>query len=286
MSKIILTVGLPGSGKTTWANEEMAKNPGRYKNVNKDDLRAMIDNSHWSRKNESFILAVRDQIVRQALKDGLDVIVSDTNLDSSHKEQMLKIVADFPGTTVEEKSFLDVSIDTCIERDLKRSRSVGEKIIRQMYERYIRKDAAAVEIIPGLPSAIICDLDGTLAILNGRDPYNASTCFNDGVNTPVQQLVNQMKQLGHAVIFMSGRESKYRTETIMWLETKAHVKYDGLFMRETGDSRKDSLVKKELYEREVKGKYNVQFVLDDRDQVVELWRSLGLPCFQVNYGNF
>jgi hypothetical protein len=65
------------------------------------------------------------------------------------------------------------------------------------------------------------------------------------------------------------------------------IPYHALFMRSTGDIRKDSVVKKELFEANVKGKYFINFVLDDRDQVIDLWRlELGLPCLQVNYGDF
>ena len=57
-------------------------------------------------------------------------------------------------------------------------------------------------------------------------------------------------------------------------------------MRKTGDFRKDSIVKKELFDENVRGKYNIEFVLDDRNQVVEMWRSIGLVCLQVADGNF
>jgi hypothetical protein len=57
-------------------------------------------------------------------------------------------------------------------------------------------------------------------------------------------------------------------------------------MREAGDSRKDSIVKQELYERHIKPSYDVFVVLDDRNQVVDMWRSLGLVCLQVAPGDF
>jgi hypothetical protein len=57
-------------------------------------------------------------------------------------------------------------------------------------------------------------------------------------------------------------------------------------MRPTGDQRKDNIVKRELFDTWVRGKYNVRFCLDDRDQVVEGWRAMGLTCFQVQPGAF
>jgi hypothetical protein len=58
-------------------------------------------------------------------------------------------------------------------------------------------------------------------------------------------------------------------------------------MRPAKDYRRDAIIKKEIFDREVAGKYYIEFVLDDRDQVVEMWRKeRKLTCFQVNYGAF
>jgi hypothetical protein len=57
-------------------------------------------------------------------------------------------------------------------------------------------------------------------------------------------------------------------------------------MRKSGDLRKDSIVKQEIYEQFILNQYNTAFVLDDRDQVVRVWRDLGLTCLQVVYGDF
>ena len=57
-------------------------------------------------------------------------------------------------------------------------------------------------------------------------------------------------------------------------------------MRKGGDKRIDSIVKKELYRKYIEPFYRVKLVLDDRNQVVDMWRDLGLPCWQVAPGNF
>ena len=76
-----------------------------------------------------------------------------------------------------------------------------------------------------------------------------------------------------------------RAETEKWLEDK-EVEYVALFMRPEGDHRKDNIVKEEIFNNHIRNKYNVIFVLDDRNQVVEMWRSLGLKCLQVADGDF
>lgn len=62
--------------------------------------------------------------------------------------------------------------------------------------------------------------------------------------------------------------------------------YEALYLRPNGDKRKDYVVKRQIYEESVKDKFNVLFVLEDRDQVVKMWREIGLTCFQVEYGDF
>lgn len=131
-----------------------------------------------------------------------------------------------------------------------------------------------------IQKAIICDLDGTLAVL-GRDPYDATNAHLDTLNLPVAKVLSLYDG---KIILVSGRESKYRAQTEKWLATH-NICYDALFMRKTRDYRKDFVIKKEIYDQEIKGKYEIEFVLDDRDQVVKMWREMGLSCFQV-YGNF
>jgi len=145
-----------------------------------------------------------------------------------------------------------------------------------------------------LKPAIICDLDGCLALLNGRSPFKPATCDEDLLNEPVASVVRWAFDNGNKIIFMSGREARYSQPTIGFLEKHGFYAKDGqhipgyfLHMRQTGDFRKDSIIKRELYEKYVLGKYNVLFILDDRKQVVDMWRlAYGLPVFQVAEGNF
>jgi predicted kinase len=140
MRKIILLRGLPGSGKSTWARAMIRKNPDQYKRVNKDDLRMMIDDDMWSSSNEKFILHIRNVIIAEALKSGKDVIVDDTNLHPKHEKYLRKVALEF-GAVLEFQDFLDISVEECIARDSKRSKPVGEKIIREMATRYLSQNS-------------------------------------------------------------------------------------------------------------------------------------------------
>ena len=136
------------------------------------------------------------------------------------------------------------------------------------------------------PPAVICDLDGTLALITDRDPYDAEFCINDQLNVPVADLIKAENKNGAAIVLVSGRSESSRSNTIAWLK-KYDIPFQGLFMRPVEDFRKDAIVKREIYDQFIDSVYSIKYVLDDRDQVVDMWRNvLKLPCFQVNYGTF
>jgi predicted kinase len=293
--------GLPGSGKSTYAKQIVDQNPNLYKRINRDDMRMMFDNGFVSDKNEKFVKQVRDLLIIKALEDGKSVIVDDTNLSKTNFNRISQLVHKFnkdnnDTVTVEIKN-MDTSVEECIERDRNRDRKVGEDVIMGMYRTNILKEKSNNHFSnkqqpvyrlhdPSLPNAIICDLDGTLALMNGRSPFDASTCESDLPNTPVVNMVKHYHALGYKIILASGREDIHKPQTLAWLE-KYGISFDQLFMRAGGDHRKDSIVKREIFETHIEGKYNVELVLDDRNQVVDLWRKdLQLPCFQVYYGDF
>ena len=153
-------------------------------------------------------------------------------------------------------------------------------------KKFLKDEPIYCEQNPDLPKAIICDLDGTLALMNGRNPFNASKCDRDVLNVPVANLLKNYKTLGHKILLVSGRDEIYKEPTLRFLEKHA-ITFDALLMRKAKDQRKDSIIKTEIYTEFIKDKYFIEFVLDDRNQVVDTWRKeLKLPCFQVYYGEF
>lgn len=280
--KLILTRGLPASGKSTWA-KKMVDEQG-FKRVNKDDIRAMLDNGNWNHKNESLVIDIRDYIVGLCLGKGYDVIVDDTNLNPTHFNHLKELFKDQLDVIDLEVKDFDVPLEECIRRDIGRPNTVGEKVIKKMYRQYLAPKVEKPELIPGKPFAIICDLDGTLALFGDKDPYNRDFTKDD-LNEPVANLVKLLAKTGKSVIYVSGRSHKYFHQTASWL-SEHDLPNGETFMRADNDFRKDFIVKQELYEKNIKGNYNIEFVLDDRNQVVELWRSLGLTVFQVAEGDF
>lgn len=137
--------------------------------------------------------------------------------------------------------------------------------------------------------AVLCDLDGTLCLRGDRSPYDYSQVINDTANRPVLTILNALYNNGLEVIFLSGRPESCREDTERWLMTNfstGFCTYVGLFMRPDGDNRRDWVVKEELFTKYIRHNYNIICALDDRNQVVDMWRAIGLTCLQVAEGNF
>lgn len=281
MSKILMLKGLPASGKSTYAKELVAR--GGWKRVNKDDLRAMLDNSKWSKANEKFVLTMRDNIIYNALAQQQSVVVDDTNFNPVH-EQALRDISDELKIPFEVE-FIDTPLEECLERNIHRPSPVREHVITDMYNQYL-KPKPEVYTPPNAPKAILVDIDGTLAhgINVTRKPYEWLKVGTDTVDPVIKDMI-WMASDQYKVVLLSGRDSICRQETIKWLREN-NITYDELFMRPVDDSRKDSIVKRELFEENIRDRYNVVYVLDDRNQVVEMWRSMGLKVLQVADGNF
>jgi hypothetical protein len=286
--KIILTRGLPGSGKSTWAIEYVNKSNGRAKRVNKDLLREMIDAGIYSRINEQLIIEVRNELVNIWLENGVEtVIVDDTNFEEKHFETMTNIAHLYSNVAVEYKDFLDVTLDRCIERDALRAKPVGEKVIRDMHQRYILPTLQDQFINVKNGNAIICDIDGCAAHRTNRNWFEYEKVINDEPDFAVRNIVNAFYDKGYTILFVSGREGTEVCQelTQRWLNENG-FKHHALYMRNEGDHRRDSIVKEEIYNTLIRDKFNVEFVLDDRNSVCAKWREIGLKCLQVQLGDF
>lgn len=282
MNRLTITRGLPASGKSTFARKLLENSSSVWKRVNRDDLRAMVDNGKWSKSNEKFIVAAQEAMVRDVLSRGLSAVVDDTNLAPSVVERWRSVAGEM-GVDFQIEDFTHVPLDVCIERDVKREASVGEKVIRRMWRDHLQ-EANRVEMDPNLPKCIIVDMDGTMALLNGRSPYDASTCEQDSPNPHVVKVVKMFKH-DFQIVVTSGREDKDREPTVRWLHAQG-ITFARLHMRASGDQRKDADIKEEILRTKILPEFQVAFCIDDRNQVVDRWRFLGLECWQVQEGSF
>jgi predicted kinase len=313
---LVITRGLPASGKSTWARAWVANGPRRAR-VNRDDLRMMTYGRYvlagWQ---EEVVTSAQRAAVEVMLRDGVDVVVDDTNLRLRHARTWADLAGRL-GTRFEVRDFTDVPLEVCLARDARRlaagERGVGEQVLRDLYARFLASGpllpvptpappaAPPPDVPPGstttptatggyvpdqtLPPAWIVDVDGTLALMSGRSPYAWHRVGEDAPNPPVVELVRALRGAGNAIVVVSGRDGVARRATAAWLD-RHEIPHDVLLMRARGDGRRDSVVKREIFETVIRRTWQVRGVLDDRDQVVRMWRDLGLTCAQVAPGDF
>jgi len=302
--KMTLTRGLPGSGKTTWAK----KQKGSIR-INRDDIREMLfNNILYSPEQEEQVTIIQHGAVKNALKSGYDVILDDTNLNPRYVRHLLKIAQSFDAE-VEFKDFTNVSVDECLanirQRVAEGGRDVEKNVVQGMFDRYIKGRTELpkiqlptydlkpyVEREPGYRIfhekewAVIVDIDGTVAKMIDRGPYDWARVGEDAPVEDVITAVRAMSELGYLILFTSGRDGSCYEATKAWLEENFSTWGWNLLMRTAKDNRPDWIIKAEIFDKEIRNKYNIRCVFDDRDQVVSMWRKLGLTVFQVAEGDF
>ena len=284
------TKGYPGSGKSTLARKLVNDSKGKLVRVNRDDLR--IAHPKWKRGKfnsevEKDVLKARDEAVKSALDSGLSVISDDTNLGPRYDTHWASVAKKYKIPVVclnfmDPSSEYYVSVDTCIKQDLLRDASVGKDVILKMYYTNTPINAVDPEVLTHLPDAIIMDIDGTLAHMGDRSPYDDTKYDTDLVDESLKWLLgifgtHNSVFAGVKILIVSGREASQlaETQTKNWLK-KHDIEYDELHMRKCGDHRKDDVVKLEIYETKIKFRYNVRLVFDDRKRVARMWEEQGL----------
>lgn len=296
-----MTVGIPASGKTTWARQKL-REENRIKRVCKDDLRDMLDNGEFSMKNERYIVDMRNEMVESALLRGYDVIVDDTNFSDDHWRDMCNTAKRVGNVKVTEIYF-DISLKEAKRRNEKRDEEerVPEHIIENMFKKHVRGGSSVSQREKFFPEvthphfdsdksqlidSIIVDLDGTLALNNSGRGYNEfMRVMEDDPNIPLVNVVNKLAEDYDQLIILTGRSEECEKECREWLEA-FEVPFDRIFMRDEHDSRQDTKIKKEIYKNEIHENCFVNLVIDDRMSVVNMWRSLGIPTLQVQKGTF
>lgn len=286
--KVYILKGLPASGKSSIAEKMLREaQPNSIKRINKDLLREMFDFGVHTGKSEGFIILARNLLIDLALTEGMNVIVDDTNLNPVHESAIRNLVSNRNRTTAETTQVIvqevHTPIEECIERDLKRPNSVGEKVIKEMYNKWMKPKWAPAVQNPDLPNAIIVDIDGTIAEMIGRSPYDWERVGEDEPKYKIIKLIQAYTaQEAAELIFVSGRDGICYQETEQWLKDNLE---DGelfkLFMRPVGDPRPDQEVKLEIYNNHIKDQYHVDLVFDDRLSVCRLWHGLGLQLLRV-----
>jgi hypothetical protein len=299
MPKLQVTVGLPASGKTSWAKGQLKKSKDTVA-FSYDDFRLMLFNDVQNGgKGEELVRRLLFQGVREALSQGFNVIVHNTTLTDSAKQKWQTLTNEYnlyaapahkeyfnnrdkAKLTLEFVDFTKVSADTCIGRDN----------LRQGHERVsppvIWNMALHAGLLKGYfdpnKKIVIVDVDGTLADHEGvRGPYDEHKVHLDKSYDVVVEWVRSLAHVEptYQVVIVSGRSTVCALSTYLWLSSR--ITLSAAFMRNRGDRRPDVEVKQEILDAllQVVPKEQIAFVLDDRPKVINMWRANGLTVYPV-----
>lgn len=145
MPKIILTRGIQGSGKSTWAKKWVEEDPEHRVRWNNDDFRRMLG-PYWVPEREKLVSVGMSDFIYNSMVLGYDIVIDNMNLNPKHWDSIRDLLNNLKNDafikvskrfyTLEFKDFFDVSLEECIERDSKRENPIGEKVITETYNRY------------------------------------------------------------------------------------------------------------------------------------------------------
>lgn len=133
MAKIILCRGIQGSGKTTWAKQWVLEDPEHRVRFNNDDIRNMLG-KYWVPSREPIVKIMKSSFISGAAIFRMDVVIDNMNLNSKEIEYWKDVAKTFD-YDFEIKNFF-TPLQECIDRDSKRPNPIGEKVIRNTYEKY------------------------------------------------------------------------------------------------------------------------------------------------------
>ncbi|QBP06333.1 polynucleotide kinase [Stenotrophomonas phage YB07] len=287
--KAFITVGVSCSGKTTWAEAREREFGDTI--ICRDDIRWDIMRArglipcwaNWKWKDEKIVNSIQDQRIEAAARDGLSIVIADTNLNASRRAALREKLESL-GYNVQFKIFDDITLDEALRRDAARLNGVGAHIIHKQWVDFNEQFGLdRYEPVPGASACVIVDIDGTVAIMRDRSAYDWSRVGEDDRNTLACLAVKAYHQAGIRVVFVSGRDAVCEPQTRRWLKDTFGDMPFFLFMRGIGDQRKDTIIKREIFDLHIRDNYNVLGVLDDRPSVARMWRDLGLNV--VQFGN-
>jgi predicted kinase len=286
MPKLTVLIGPPGSGKSTLAASLVELDTASHVNQDLQGKDGHIDFFH------------------KLVSYQRDIVVDRMNFSKKQRSRYIDL-AKSAGYRIEIHVLHEAS-STCLNRCINRenhptikTEQDAKKALAFFFRHYEKPEPQeADEIINHYPNycrgdAIICDLDGTLCNIDHRlhwvrrERKNWDMFFagisRDEPNKWCSDLLKRYEQ--ENIILCSGRSQNHEPQTIAWLSDNM-ISYTNLFMRPNGDYRRDDIVKEIILDFEILTRYNPVLFIDDRQQVVDMWRRRGYTCLQCAKGDF
>lgn len=311
--KVQILVGLSASGKSTYA-KNLVETEGYFR-INRDDFRKSLiitslkeywkGNKDYRNHIETIVTEMMNASLKSAVLQKLNVVVDNTHLQPKYITAIINMCKENCGNEGFElfiKKF-DTTLEECVSRDMNREDSVGEEVIKNQFVQF-KKIKYSLQNTWNLykpynfeplyfdsskPKVILCDIDGTVAHMVGRSPFDESRV---GEDLPKQSVIDIVKKCTDdkqwKLIFVSGRKDSCDIDTSLWIEKHLQIPFNEvqLHMRKHDDNRRDDIIKYEILKDNILPHYNPVAVFDDRIGPTRMWRKMGLTVFQVDEGNF
>ena len=307
---IILTRGIQGSGKSTWAKEWVSQDPSNRIRFNNDDVRFsqgvyMLPDKRENDRKEKLVREIRDFTINLYMTNGYNIVIDNMNLSPKVWEDVKQKIEKFNKNntqynySMEFKDFFNISVNDCIKRDAAREFPIGEKVIRSTFKKYrnfiiSQNNQNYVKSLRPAEkekqNCIIVDIDATLCFnVSGRPFFGEDIKDRLNYDVPCDSIINIVQKYINdeniKVFFVTGREdiTDWRENTLNWLKQHVSDKItdDMLLMRDKNNHISGDVCKKDICEKKIFPYYNVLFAIDDSNKVVNMYRNeLGITCIQ------
>lgn len=303
--KIILTRGIQGSGKSTWARKWVEEDPEHRIRINNDDIRNMLG-VYWVTSRENLVSDIKKRAAQYAMYRNYDIVVDNMNLNPkeikfwedlvwAHNETVgnnSELKDKYDSYEIEFKDFF-IPLEECIRRDAMRPNPIGEKVIRDTWRRYkhfiqtseVERYVNNLKRYEGKPKCIVIDMDSTVCFNMSKRPWYgegaAEGMVDDVPNTGVCDIIRQLQEQ-YIVVVATGRDTSQEEVTKQWLARQG-INADEFYFRTSGDYRKGVEIKKEEITA-ILEKYDIVAIFEDCEPIVQMYRDMGLTVLQPNKG--
>ena len=305
MKKLILTRGIQGSGKSTWARKWVGEDPEHRIRINNDDIRNMLG-VYWVTSREGLVTDIKKRAAQYAMYRNYDIVVDNMNLNPKeikfwedlvyvHNETVennSELKDKYDSYEIEFKDFF-IPLEECIRRDVMRPNPIGEKVIRDTWRRYkhfiqtseVERYVNNLKRYEGKPKCIVIDMDSTVCFNMSKRPWYgegaAEGMVDDVPNTGVCDIIRQLQEQ-YLIVVATGRDTSQEEVTKQWLARQG-INADEFYFRTNGDYRKGVEIKKEEITA-ILEKYDIVAIFEDCEPIVQMYRDMGLTVLQPNKG--